>query len=395
MAADAATAAAPRTGTGPSIASLLLTVATIGLALAFGGLYWDGVWHTTFPFEEFWSPPHLVLYAGLSLVLLINLAIFYPPFREAFGGTSLRVPFVSFELSAPLVLLAAGSLMAIFSGMVDQKWHETLKGGESAYSLPHNFTILGGMLAALGIFSAFLLLQRKAGKTVHKWAVAVFAAVLVMVMYRLTYSFAEDRGGVLRAMSNPLLASDPQAQALRQRYLDTNLLADNTVIAPVFLVVAALMPLAFARKLAGDRWAGTRAVLVFAGVGLALAALFWAQGYRPVRSTPVALAVVPAGVAADLALRFLSKNKRAEDLSWLVATAVYLAGYGALYGLHPAGVALALGGGWLAGFMGRRLAGVTVNATPRAVGWALLWMGLVIPAALSGLDFYLRWPLLR
>jgi hypothetical protein len=284
--------------------------------------------------------------------------------------------------------------MAIFSGMVDQKWHETLKGGESAYSLPHNFTILGGMLAALAICSAFLLLQRQAGKVANKWAVAVFAAVLVMVMYRLTYSFAESQTGVLRAMADPVLASDPNAQALRQRYLDTNLLADNTVVAPVFLVVAALLPLAFARGLTGDRWAGTRAVLVFAGVGLALTALFWLQGYRSVRSTPVALAVLPAGIAADLALRFLAKNRRAEDLSWLVATAVYLAGYGALFGLHPAGVALALGGGWLAGFMGRGLAAVTVNATPRAVGWTLLWMGLVVPVALSGLDFYLRWPLL-
>ena len=86
---------------------------------------------------------------------------------------------------------------------------------------------------------------------------------------------------------------------------------------------------------------------------------------------------------------------RAEDLSWLVATGVYIAGYGALFGLHPAGVALAFAGGWLAGFMGRGLAAVVANPAPRAVGWTLLWMGLIVPVALSGLDFYLRWPLLR
>lgn len=386
-----------RTGPGSFIAPLLLILASVGLGLAFGGLYWDGVWHTTVPFEDFWSPPHTVLYAGLSLVLIINIAVFYPPFRNSFGGTSLKVPFVSFELSAPLILLAVGSLMSIFSGMVDQKWHETLKGGESAYSLPHNFTILGGMLAALGICSGFLLLQQRAGKTVNKWAVAVFAAVLVMVMYRLTYSFAESRVGVEAALANPALSTDPNAVALRHRYLETNLLADNTVIAPVFLVVAALMPLAFARGLTGDKWAGTRAGLVFAGVGMALTLLFWAQGYKSVRSSPVALAVLPAAVAADVAAILLARRKvaRAEDLSWLTATGVYLAGYGALFGFHPAGVVLALGGGWLAGFMGRGLAGVTANATPRGVGWTLLWMGLVIPVALSGLDFYLRWPLLR
>ncbi|MEM3087060.1 MAG: hypothetical protein QXO51_07160 [Halobacteria archaeon] len=418
MAAGTAAATATRRGASTPIAPLALAVASVGLALAFGGLYWDGVWHTTVPFEEFWSPPHLVLYAGLALVLIVNLAIFHPPFREAFGGTSVQVPFVSFRLPAPLVLLAAGSLMAIFSGMADQKWHETLKGGESAYSLPHNFTILGGMLAALAVCSAFLLLQRRAGRVANKWAVAVFAAVLVMVMYRLTYSFAESQAGVLRAMADPVLASDPQAQALRQRYLETNLLADNTVVAPVFLVVAALLPLSFARGLTGDRWAGTRAVLAFAGVGLALTALFWLQGYRPVRSTPVALAVLPAGIAADLVFRARShpatagagrgtpplaspgarsagSQFMADSLPWLVAAAAYLACYGALFGLHPAGVALALGGGWLAGFMGRGLAAVTVNATPRAVGWTLLWMGLVVPVALSGLDFYLRWPLLR
>lgn len=391
MAADTATAAA-RAGT---LAPLLLAVASAGLALAFGGLYWDGVWHTTRPFEEFWSPPHLVLYAGLALVLVLNLAIFHAPFREAFGTTSVKVPFLNFGIPSPLLLLAAGSLMAIFSGMVDQKWHEALKGGESAYSLPHNFTILGGILAALGIASGFLALRQRRGREIQAWAVAVFAAVLVMVFYRLTYSFAESRAGVERALLDPLLSTDPNAVALRQRYLETNLLADNTLIAPIFLVAAAVTPLALARALTGDKWAATRAGLVFAGVGIALNLFFVAQGYKPVRSSPVALAVLPAGIAADLAFRFLAKNKRAEDLSWFAATATYLAGYGALFGLHPAGVALALGGGWLSGFMGRGLAAITATPRPRAVGWALLWMGLVIPVAFSGLDFYLRWPLLR
>lgn len=146
-------------------ARLVLDLAAVGLVVAGLGLAWDGSWHFTFPFEGFWSPPHKVLYAGVALAVAANLGTFLPRVRRAFAGPAIRVPALSFEVPVPLVLLAAGSLMMLMGGMIDSRWHEILKGSEGYYSIPHNITIIGGIVMGLAMASGFRHIGRPWGSS--------------------------------------------------------------------------------------------------------------------------------------------------------------------------------------------------------------------------------------
>src|SRR4051812_48789169 len=48
-------------------------LALCAAALAFAGGVWDVSWHRTVGRDTFWSPPHLLLYAGVGLGLLAGL----------------------------------------------------------------------------------------------------------------------------------------------------------------------------------------------------------------------------------------------------------------------------------------------------------------------------------
>lgn len=372
---------------GRRLTRIVFSVAGLGMALAFFGLIWDHAWHTTTPLDAFWSPPHILLYSGLALVMVTSLSIFVRPVRESLsGGLVLRVPFLSFPVPAPLLLLGAGTLVAVLTGMVDQKWHEALKSAESFYSAPHNFIITGAMVAAFGVRSGATVLR--AGREERSaWGVPILTAAFVVVFMRLFASFGDTRAEYGARLLNPVLTVDPNWTALQHAYLDTNILADNTLLAPLVLVAALMTPLAYAEGLTGKRWTATRTAGVFAGMLAAMDGIVMTMGFRPLWTSPAVFFVLPAALAADLAAPRLPR----PDLRWVVAALVFTGAHGALYGFNPAGVALAAAGGWLAGLAGRALSDVVDRPTPRKLGWGLLVFAVLFPVLLGGLDILLRY----
>src|SRR6267378_3982104 len=67
----------------------LLWLAVVFDILAFGvGFGWDRSWHATHAFEDFWSPPHLFIYAThLFATLTLAYIAFTPDLRRWFGPT--------------------------------------------------------------------------------------------------------------------------------------------------------------------------------------------------------------------------------------------------------------------------------------------------------------------
>ncbi len=371
---------------GRALAGALLTLATAGLAISFLGLILDHAWHNTRPFDRFWSPPHIVLYSGLGMVLVSNLGLFSRPVREAMGGPMVAAWPLAFRVPAPLLITALGSLVALFSGMVDQKWHEVLKGGESLYSLPHNSILLGAVVAALGVLAGAHSFRGR--REPRAWEVAVLASGLMIPFVRLVSSFADSRAFVAAGIADPVLSTDIGATQMRMRYLELNLLTDNTLLAPLALVLALLVPAAFASALAKKGWAATRAAVAFAVSLLVLTAMVRALGLNILWSSPALFLVVPAAFAADLAGPRLGSR---PWLAWALAGTVFAAGHDILYGFSAPGIALAAAGGALAGLAGRGLGRLVENPTPRAVGLVILLVGVAVPVGLGGLDTYLRY----
>lgn len=373
--------------TGRRLTRAVFGVAGLGMLFAFAGLIWDHAWHTTTALDAFWSPPHVLLYSGLALVMLTSLSIFVRSVRESLsGGLVLRVPFLSFPVPAPLLLLAVGTLAAVLTGMVDQKWHEVLKSAESFYSAPHNFIIVGAMIAAFGIRSGATVL-RAGREERNPWAVPALTAAFVVVFMRLFSSFGDTRAEYEARLLNQVLAADPNWVALHRAYLDYNVVADNTLLAPLVLVAALVTPLAYAEGLTGKRWTATRTAAIFAAQLAAMDGIVMAMGFRPLWTSPAVFFILPAALAADLvALRFPR-----PDLRWVVAALVFTGAHGALYGFHPAGVALAAVGGLLAGLSGKALSDFVDRPTAQRLGWGVLLFGILFPVLLGGLDILLRY----
>lgn len=102
-----------------------------------GGTYWDGSWHLEYGRDTFWSPPHLLIY-GAILMMLVIAALALRSLAQGKGGIYAgvrRAPAVAFVAAASLVQLSAGPL--------DELWHRAFGVDTTAWSPPHLMLIIG------------------------------------------------------------------------------------------------------------------------------------------------------------------------------------------------------------------------------------------------------------
>jgi hypothetical protein len=116
---------------------LLALAACLGMA---GGT-WDAAWHVTLRREGFWSPPHVLLYAGTTLGLLASLAGLLSPWRER--KSLLRT-------EPGFLISVVGALIVIGAAPVDDFWHRTFGPDVDVWSFPHLLALAGGACINVG-----------------------------------------------------------------------------------------------------------------------------------------------------------------------------------------------------------------------------------------------------
>ena len=110
-------------------------VALAGAISALAGGYWDDGWHTERGRDDFFIPPHIAIYAGVT----------------AIGGavswwllTILRQEGTRGVLQHPIPLLGMVSvLVTLASGPIDNAWHEAFGRDAVIWSPPHMLGIVG------------------------------------------------------------------------------------------------------------------------------------------------------------------------------------------------------------------------------------------------------------
>ena len=151
----------------------VLHVGALGIVLFLMGGYWDVAWHIDLGRDTFWSPPHLLIYAGV-LLLLGSLALGFGEAwrRRASGrppqaGPALRLP-GGVWMSPGLVMAGLGALMSLTSAPVDELWHWVYGQDVTIWSPPHLQLIFGVVIpyAAAATFGAGLV------RRVIRWAKA-------------------------------------------------------------------------------------------------------------------------------------------------------------------------------------------------------------------------------
>ena len=96
--------------------NLLMPLAMAGFFLALFGTYWDDAWHTDKGRDSFLIPPHISLYAGISLVGLA-LAVEVASRVRAKGLRAIRDPAIALSCVGVFVTLAAAPVFWCCSSM--------------------------------------------------------------------------------------------------------------------------------------------------------------------------------------------------------------------------------------------------------------------------------------
>lgn len=261
--------------------------------LAFGvGFSWDRRWHTSHPFEDFFSPPHLFIYT-MHLCATIPLAYvaFTPTLRRHFGE-AFALPPVPFPVPGPIALAGGGFAVTMLAGVFDGIWHTLFGLDETGWSFPH------AMLGA-GIFVAFV------GIAACRWAIRgerpigigseiVFGFLLIATAgERFTGPIGSNLStATIELVARiPVLAAEPAFQHTARIELAADLDRGN----PVFVPLAALS--------AGMALVLVRAFVARDAVFLALAAVStWLTRFVPMIVPGIALWIAGRGRANVAAL---------------------------------------------------------------------------------------------
>ena len=126
----------------PSDVTALASV--ISSSLMVTGAYWDFWWHLHFGRDNFWLPPHILMYSMLAC-LIVAIAFELVRSRDVLSGMNLPV--------------FAGVIGFIIAAIWDDQWHRihgpdnldfTLVGLRTL-SPPHAFAVTSGLLLGIGV----------------------------------------------------------------------------------------------------------------------------------------------------------------------------------------------------------------------------------------------------
>lgn len=137
------------------------------------GLAWDIRWHGAVGRDSFWTPPHLLLYTGITLAGLLCLGVVLLDTRRYYAGApgvtagttwpALRV------FHAPLGFIVAGSGLTVLllAAPFDNWWHELYGIDVVLWSPFHVMGLVGATIAGVGLvyaFAALLVRARREGR---------------------------------------------------------------------------------------------------------------------------------------------------------------------------------------------------------------------------------------
>ena len=172
-----------------SIISILAVTGPIIILVA--GI-WDAINHIQNSPEFFWSDPHIVVYAGVTLVAVASLFSINLLIKNSINGI----------LKRGLQLVIVGSIIQIVSGFGDSISHD-LFGIDGLLSLTHQPLEIGIVLSALG---GFLIIKSRQNTNLRAFLPFSIVTFLLMTTW-LAFNFALYFGHYIQCMPIHLIFS--------------------------------------------------------------------------------------------------------------------------------------------------------------------------------------------
>ena len=172
-----------------SIISILAVTGPLVILVA--GI-WDAINHIQNSPEFFWSDPHIVVYAGVTLVAVASLFSINLLIKNSINGI----------LKRGLQLVIIGSIMQIISGFGDSISHDMF-GIDGLLSLTHQPLEIGIVLSALG---GFLIIKSRQNTNLRAFLPFSIVTFLLMTTW-LAFNFALYFGHYIQCMPIHLIFS--------------------------------------------------------------------------------------------------------------------------------------------------------------------------------------------
>src|SRR5256885_10954226 len=128
------------------------------LLLAEFGLAWDRRWHDMVGRDQFWIPPHIMMYTGVAGAGLIALCVVLVEtlryFQKKAGVNDSSTVNILWFFHAPLgfILLGFGMLIDAVAAPLDNYWHVLYGVDVTFWAHFHVLGLLAGFLEGLGFF---------------------------------------------------------------------------------------------------------------------------------------------------------------------------------------------------------------------------------------------------
>ena len=116
------------------------------------GVTWDIQWHLLIGRESFWIPPHLMIYSGVTIVVVISLATLARETMLALRGRPTPGSVRRFGLAGTRGTHLAwwGILVTVLAAPIDDLWHRLFGLDVTLWSPPHLLGILGSQVNSVG-----------------------------------------------------------------------------------------------------------------------------------------------------------------------------------------------------------------------------------------------------
>ena len=172
--------------------SIISILAVTGPLVILTAGIWDAINHIQNSPEFFWSDPHIVVYAGVTLVAVASLFSINLLIKNSINGI----------LKRGLQLVIVGSIMQIVSGFGDSISHDMF-GIDGLLSLTHQPLEIGIVLSALG---GFLIIKSRQNTTLNAFLPFSIVTFLLMTTW-LAFNFALYFGHYIQCMPIHLIFS--------------------------------------------------------------------------------------------------------------------------------------------------------------------------------------------
>lgn len=186
------------------------------------GLAWDRSWHDNVGRDQFWIPPHIMMYAGVGgtgLIALFVVLLDTLRYRQKKVGVddSSTVNLLGlFHAPLGFILLGIGMLIDIIAAPFDNYWHQLYGVDVTLWTPFHLMGVLGALTAGLGIIYAMAseaVYEREAeppsprflGINGPEWGVIVLLAAFQALVLPALTAFIPFVLGPLEFLSYPLI----------------------------------------------------------------------------------------------------------------------------------------------------------------------------------------------